>query len=397
MRDHPWALNHGLELELRVVETTGGWHGVGGPLWPKLTFVRFRTGRSGETMWPWQCQVEIDEDIRRDEPPSVRRTTVTGHEPPGDEEQVLLLSGAEVESLLVGSALVDAVAGALRSYSSGSAVAPPRVAASTSGGLLAAMPAYLPGVALSTKLISIFPRNHELGRASHQGVVALFDDEDGRLLCLMNAEPITSRRTPAVSALSVALLARAESRILAVLGAGVQARTHLDAVASIRGFTEIRLAARHPDRAQSLAAGYPRCRVMPTFEAAVTMADVVVCCTGADAPIVKHQWLSPGCHVVSVGTGPELDADTVATGRIFVEWRGAVTSPPPAGAKELQGRDPLSVTELGEVLADPQRGRTAAEQITVFKSTGLGVEDAAAARLVYDAARLKGVGRTCRW
>ncbi|EQD36021.1 Ornithine cyclodeaminase/mu-crystallin, partial [mine drainage metagenome] len=146
----------------------------------------------------------------------------------------------------------------------------------------------------------------------HQGVVALFDEDDGRLLCLMNAGPITARRTAAVSALSVALLARQDSRILAILGAGIQARAHLEAVAPTRGFSEIWLGARHPGPAQSMAERDPRCHLSPSFEAAVTMADVVVCCTDADSPVVAHQWLRPGCHVVSVGSGAELDADTVA-------------------------------------------------------------------------------------
>ena len=322
---------------------------------------------------------------------------MTGPKPADAEDQVLILRGAEVDSLLVGSPLVEAVTEALRSYSAGSAVVPPRVVAQTSNGLLAAMPAYLPGVALSTKVISIFPHNHERGRPSHQGVVALFDDADGRLLCLMDGGPITARRTAAVSALSVALLARPDSRTLAILGAGVQARAHLDAIAPTREFREIRLAARRPDRAQSLAIGHPRCQVSPSFEAAVTMADVVVCCTDADSPILAHRWLRPGCHVVSVGSGAELDADTVASGRVYVEWRGAITNPPPAGARELQGRDPLGVTELGEVLAQPRRGRTSVDQITVFKSTGLAVEDAAAARLVYDSAQRQGVGCSLSW
>ena len=315
----------------------------------------------------------------------------------GSRDQVLVLDGAEVEALLVGTPLVEAVSAALLSYSAGSAVAPPRVAAPTDQGLLAAMPAYLPGVALSTKLISIFPHNPELGRPSHQGVVALFDEADGRLLCLMNAGPITARRTAAVSALSVELLARPDSLVLAILGAGAQASAHLDAVAPMREFGEIRLAARDPGRALAMAAGHPRCQVSPSFEAAVSGADVVLCCTDAGSPILARRWLRPGCHVVSVGSGAELDADTVAQGLVFVEWRGAVTNPPPAGARELQGRDPLAVTELGEVLAEPRRGRSAADQITVFKSTGLAVEDAAASRLIFDSAHLQGVGRPLSW
>ncbi len=314
---------------------------------------------------------------------------------PSPESETLVLGSHEVESLLSQSPLVDAVARALRAYSDGSAEAPPRVAASTPAGLLAAMPAYLPGVALSTKLITVFPGNHALGRPSHQGLVALFDETDGRLLCLMDAAPITAHRTAAVSTLSALLLARPEAHIVAILGTGVQARAHLDALLASGRFDQVRVAGRHS--APILNWGHPQVQASTDFEAAVTGADVVVCCTNASSPILALSWLRPGCHVISVGTGAELDPPTVGQGAIFVEWRGAVTNPPPAGAVELQGRDPLTVTELGEVLADPRRGRDSGDQITVFKSTGLGVEDSAAARLLYDAARQVGVGRTLQW
>ncbi|HUY55278.1 MAG TPA: ornithine cyclodeaminase family protein [Candidatus Nanopelagicaceae bacterium] len=314
---------------------------------------------------------------------------------PDPEGHTLVLAAHEVERLLRESPLVDAVAQALRAYSDGSAVAPPRVAATTPAGLLAAMPAYLPGVALSTKLITVFPDNQALGRPSHQGIVALFDETDGRLLCLMDAAPITAHRTAAVSALSVALLAQPESHVLAVLGAGVQARSHLDLLLATGRFDQVRIASRHPVPVSNW--GHPQVQEATSFEAAVTMADVVVCCTNANSPILAHGWLEPGCHVISVGSGAELDPPTVSQGAVFVEWRGAVTTPPPAGAAELQGRDPLTVTELGEVLADPRRGRDRADRITVFKSTGLAVEDSAAARLVYDAAQRQGVGRNLQW
>ena len=117
-------------------------------------------------------------------------------------------------------------------------------------------------------------------------------------------------------------------------------------------------------------------------------------CTDASEPIIRRAWLAAGTHVGSVGVGAEVDEATIEAGRVFVEWRGAVLNPPPTGATELQGHDPDWVTELGEVLAGARPGRTSAQEITVYKSTGHAVEDVVAARLVYDRAVASGVGRT---
>jgi ornithine cyclodeaminase/alanine dehydrogenase-like protein (mu-crystallin family) len=133
-----------------------------------------------------------------------------------------------------------------------------------------------------------------------------------------------------------------------------------------------------------------------SFEEAVAGADVVACCTDAREPVLEAAWLAPGAHVSSVGGtfGPELDPAVIRAGRVFVEWRGAVTSPPPAGAHDLQGLDPAAVTEIGEVLSGARPGRTSPGELTVYKSTGHAVEDAAAAALVYRRARETGTGVT---
>jgi ornithine cyclodeaminase/alanine dehydrogenase-like protein (mu-crystallin family) len=259
-------------------------------------------------------------------------------------------------------------------------------------GWLGAMPASLPGVALAAKLITVFPGNLARGVPSHQGIVALFDDDNGRPLCVMDARHITALRTAAVSALSVRELARPGSRVLAVLGSGEQARAHLRLVPTVGAFAEVRLGARNQRRAEALASEHPGCRVARSFEEAVRGADVVVCCTDSPEPVVQLSWLSKGTHLVSVGMGREVDEFTLREGHLFTEWRGAVTAPPPAGALELQGMNPEAVTELGEVLANVQPGRLSSTEITVFKSTGLGVEDAAVAKVVYVAARGRGLG-----
>jgi len=305
---------------------------------------------------------------------------------------LLVLSANDVAAVLEGLDLLGPLAEALMSYSAGAAQSPPRAAATADSGWLGAMPAFLPQVALAAKVITVFPANPVQGLPSHQGVVALFDDDNGRPLCVMDARNTTASRTAAVSALSVRELARPGSRVLTVLGSGEQARAHLRLVPTVRVFSEVRLGARNQRRAEALAAEHPGCLVARSFEEAVRGADVVVCCTDSPEPVVQLSWLSRGCHLVSVGMGREVDEFTLREGHLFAEWRGAASAPPPAGALELQGMNPDAVTELGEVLAHVQPGRLSSAEITVFKSTGLGVEDAAVARVVYDAARGRGLG-----
>ena len=307
---------------------------------------------------------------------------------------LLYLSRADVERLLDVDAMLDALAAALAAYSSGDASAPPRTAVRVEGGLLGVMPGYVPGVALESKLVSVFPANHERGLPSHQGLIALFDERNGSPLAIMDGTYITAIRTGGAAAVAARLLAREDARVLAILGAGAQGWSHLETFPRVRNFQEIRVASRNRARAEALAGRHPRARVAESFEEAVRGADVVACCTDAREPILRRSWLKEGAHVSAVGGtfGPELDAETVRAARIFVEWRGAVTSAPPAGAHELQGLDPAGVTEVGQVVAGTRPGRRSPDEITVYKSTGIAVEDAATARLVFDRAVATGAG-----
>jgi len=308
---------------------------------------------------------------------------------------LLYLSRADVESVLDIDAMLDALAQALVAFSAGRASVPPRVAVRVGErGLLGVMPGYIPDVALETKLVSIFPENDARGIPSHQGLIALFDEKDGSPVALMDGTYITAIRTGGTAAVATRVLARQDAKVLAILGAGAQGGSHLATFPRARDFEEIRIANRNHDRARELAARNPRARAVSSFEEAVRGADVVACCTDARQPILLREWLEPGTHVSAVGGtfGPELDAETVAGCTVFVEWRGAVTNAPPAGAHELQGLDPESVTELGEVIAGTKQGRRSADEITLYKSTGHAVEDAATARLVYDRARAMGAG-----
>jgi alanine dehydrogenase len=308
--------------------------------------------------------------------------------------EVLVLSEADVTGLLDVDELLGALADAFVALSAGRASVPPRVAARAEAGLLGAMPVDLPGVALGAKLVAVFPGNHAVGRPSHQALIALFDEADGTPVAVMDGARITALRTGAAAAVAAGALARPDAAVLAILGAGVQGHAHLETFPRVRDFREIRVASRTPAHAAALAARHPAARAAGSFAEAVAGADVVACCTDARQPVLDAAWLAPGVHVSSVGGtfGPELDAATVRGGRVFVEWRGAATNPPPAGAHELQGLDPEALTEVGEVLAGTRPGRTSTEERTVYKSTGHAVEDAAAARLVYDRARQAGAG-----
>jgi alanine dehydrogenase len=290
--------------------------------------------------------------------------------------------------------LLEALAGAFRGLSAGRASVPPRIAARAELGMLGAMPVYLPGVALGAKLVTVFPGNHARVLPSHQGLIVLFGEEDGTPAAVMDGRHITAVRTGAAAAVAAGALARADARVLAILGAGVQGRSHLEALPRVRDFRDIRVASRTPAHAAALASLHPAAHPVASFQEAVEGADVVCCCTDAREPVLEVAWLAPGTHVSSVGGtfGPELDAGTVRAGRVFVEWRGAALEAPPAGAHELQGLGGGAVTELGEVLAGTRPGRASAEEITVYKSTGHAVEDAAAAHLVYRRAIQAGAG-----
>ncbi|HET9781038.1 MAG TPA: ornithine cyclodeaminase family protein [Candidatus Dormibacteraeota bacterium] len=309
--------------------------------------------------------------------------------------ELLYLSRADVEKLLDVDAMLDALARAFVLYSSGVTSVPPRIAARVgSNSLLGAMAGYVPGVALETKLVSVYPENDARGIPSHLGLIALFDELDGMPLAVMDATYITAIRTGGAAAVAARMLARDDARVLAIIGAGAQGWSHLQTFPRVRDFKEIRIASRNGERAKALAATHQLALGVASFEDAVRGADVVACCTDAREPILRREWISPGTHVSAVGGtfGPELDRETVDACRVFVEWRGAVTHAPPAGAHELQGRDPGSVTEIGEVIAGKKPGRQSAEELTLYKSTGLAIEDAATARLVYDRARAEGVG-----
>jgi alanine dehydrogenase len=311
---------------------------------------------------------------------------------------VLVLSQDEVRDLLDLDELVDALAAAHRDLTEGAASMPTRIAALVQEreGLLGVMPSYLPSAGLACKLVTLFPHNQD--RETHQALICVFDPENGTPVALMDGTFITATRTAAGSALATRLLAREDARVLAIVGTGVQARTHARALPRVRDFSEIRVAGRDRSKAEALAVEIgAHAHAVDTYEEALRGADVVAATTHAIEPVVRREWLSPGAHVNSVGLNPagrEVDAETVNRALLVVESRQSALTPPPAGAPELAGLDPAKVhAELGELVAGTKPGRTSPEEITLYKSVGVAVQDAAAAALVLKAARERSVGR----
>jgi ornithine cyclodeaminase len=308
---------------------------------------------------------------------------------------VIVLSQDDVRELLDLDALVDALASAHAELSAGEASMPPRIAAfARQDGLLGAMPSYLPSTGLACKLVTLFPRNRD--RHTHQALICVFDPDNGSPVALMDGTYITATRTAAGSALATRLLAREDARVLAILGSGVQARTHAEALRRVRRFDETRVASRDSGRAAALANELGAVAA-GSFEEAVRGADVVAATTHATEPIVLREWLSPGAHVNSVGANPsgrgEVDPAIVRDALVAVESRASTLAPLPAGAPEFQDSAPEEVVELGELVSGARTGRTSEDQITLYKSVGVAVQDAAAASLVLAAARERSIGQ----
>ncbi len=310
---------------------------------------------------------------------------------------ILILNAMEVQRLLDLDALLDALAEGFKTLSEGLVDAPKRNGVSVPDmGFLLAMPAYQQGREVTVKLVSVFHNNERLGIPSHQAFICLFDPQTGTPLSIMDGTYITAMRTAGAAALSTRVLARTDTHVLAIVGAGVQGHSHLTMLSRVRPFSEIRIASHHFAHAEQLAAADSRARAVETAEEAVRGADVVCLCTSASEPVISLDWLAPGMHITSVGYAPpggELDPKVIAHSRLFVETRMAF-EPPPAGCGELAGFDPSVGAELGEVLLGRRPGRHSKDELTVYKAMGHACEDMAAASLVLHRAKQEGTGRT---
>ncbi len=292
-----------------------------------------------------------------------------------------------VEQLLDPSLLIDRLAEAFVAVSRGDVIAPPRVALSTEKGYSLLMPACRPGGYLMVKVVNIFEGNKSLGLPSHQSLICLFDADTGGPAAVIDATAITTMRTAATSALSTALLAREDSKVLTIIGAGAQAEAHLRLIPLTRRLEEIRVSARRLSDAQRIAAFDPRAVAVRSREKAVRSSDIVSMCTSAGTPVLDASWVASGTHVTSVGYHEpqgELPRALLDRAALFVETRLAF-EPPPGGCFELVGLDPALGTELGEVLQRSTPGRISRDQVTVFKSMGHAIEDLVACECLLSA------------
>jgi ornithine cyclodeaminase len=312
---------------------------------------------------------------------------------------VRIIDEHDVRRLLPMTECIDVMADALASLARDELHNPLRFVVRPPGEetLMGLMPAHrwAPVPLYSLKTVVIAPGNAARGLDSHQGFVALFDGETGETRALLNAGAITAVRTAAVSGVATRLLAREDARTLAILGAGIQAKAHLEAMRAVRDFDRVLVWSRTPGRAAELDG----VEEAATAEAAVRGADVVVTATSAPEPILFRKWLKEGAHVNATGssipTTRELDTATMVAASLFVDRRESTLNE--AGDYLFPMREgaigPEHVRgELGEILIGAVPGRTSEDELTVFKSLGLAVEDLAAAEHVLRRAEAENAG-----
>ena len=317
--------------------------------------------------------------------------------------ELLVLNEHEVEDLLDMEGCIAAMEEALSSLARGEVFLPlrPKVKPPDVNNFLGLMPVHKGGghPMYGLKTVAIFPDNPSRGLDPHQGTVTLYSGETGQVLAVMNASPITAIRTAACSAVATRLLAREDARELAVIGAGHQARPHIEAIGLVRDLARIRIAARTKANAEKLAAQFDNAEAVPSAEEAVRGADIVVTVTNSAEPVVERGWLEDGVHVNAVGaclpTFRELDSETVADSAFFVDRRESAENEAgdyiiPLGEGSI-GNDHIRA-EIGELLIGAAPGRTSDTEITVFESQGLAVEDLFAAEYLVRRAEETGRG-----
>jgi ornithine cyclodeaminase/alanine dehydrogenase-like protein (mu-crystallin family) len=331
---------------------------------------------------------------------------------------VLILSHEDVLKALAPEQCAHAMAAVLAAHARGETFMPLRSVMMPPGaaGAMGLMPAWrgsgsagrdAPDQAVfALKSLCLIPANPARGLDAHQGIVTLFDGQTGVATAILDASAITAIRTAAVTAVATRALAREDSSTMAILGAGVQARSHLDALMRVRPFTHVRIYAPTEAHARAVidqapeTAGGVELTVAPSAELAVRGADVVVVATSAREPVLSHAWLAQGAHVNAVGasmpTAREIEVETVAAAALFPDSRESLRNE--AGEYRLaisegaiSGEDHVRA-ELGEVLADLRPGRKDGGELTLFRSLGLAVEDLAAAELAVANARREGLG-----
>ena len=318
---------------------------------------------------------------------------------------MLILSDRDLHSVLEPEACEQAMAAALAAQARGEATTPLRSVVRFPGapGFMGLMPAYSGADsegAFAIKSLCLIPDNPKRGLDTHQGTVTLFDHDTGVPTAVLNASALTEIRTAAVTAVATRALAREDAEVLAILGGGVQGRAHVRALGPLRRWREIRVYAPTAEHAREVASGAPEGVVAASGHEAVEGADVVVTATNAREPVLEHAWLAPGTHLNAVGASTpshrEIEVETVAAAALFCDSRESLRNEAGEFILALEqgaipGEDHVRA-ELGELLTGARPGRTDSQQLTMFRSLGLGVEDLAAARLAVATARERGVG-----
>jgi ornithine cyclodeaminase len=315
--------------------------------------------------------------------------------------KLLILNEHDVERLLTMRECIGVMEEALTALARGEVHNPLRhmIRGEGAKGILGLMPSYRGGSQphYGLKEVCVFPGNPALGLDTHLGAVLLHSGETGQLMAVMNASAITAIRTAAVSAVATKLLARKNARSLAIIGAGVQAKSHLEAIPLVREIDDIRIVSGTPAKAEALAG--KNARVVASVEEAVRGADIVVTATSSREPILRRDWLKDGVHINAVGSSiavaRELDSATVAAASLFVDRRESTTNESGDylfALREGAITDSHIRAEIGEILTGQAQGRTSESEITLFKSLGLAVEDLASAQFLFEKASREGSG-----
>jgi ornithine cyclodeaminase len=320
----------------------------------------------------------------------------------------LLLTERDVRAVLPMQDLIAAMEGALGAFSAGAVRQPVRsvIEVGEDRAFFGIMPAALDDPpAVGAKLVTVFDRNHEIGLPSHLATIVLLDHATGALAAILDGRYITEARTAAVSAVSVKHLAPRSAGVLAIIGTGVQARSHLDAIRHVRRLTDVRVWSPNASHRDRFAADMSEATALPvqaagSAAAAIRDADLIVLATSSRTPVIDDADVAAGTHIAAVGAcrpdQREMPTALVARARIFVDSRAAARQE--AGdllipiQEDVFGEEHVAA-ELGDVVAGRAAGRTGAEQVTIFKSLGLAVEDIVAARLAVTRARAAGLGQ----
>ena len=320
----------------------------------------------------------------------------------------VLLSESDVRAVLCMEDLIGAMEKALDRFSAGGVRQPLRTIMDVGTGqaFFGVMPAFIEQpAALGTKLVTVYHSNTTRGLPSHLATIILLDPETGALLAVVDGRYITEARTAAASAASTRHLARPDTRVLAIFGTGVQARSHAEALMAVRPFDEVRIWGRDPEHAQALAGelsagSAARITAEADAEAAARGADVLALVTASRVPVVRRTWVRDGAHICAVGAcrpdQREMDTALVRDARVFVDSRaGALAEAGDLVIPINEGAIDAShiAGELGDVVGGRIPGRRDAREITIFKSLGMAVEDVAAAHLAFERASERGLGR----